>query len=101
MKTASLIALVVGSAVLLVGTVYVWRLGDQAGVGAAAMAKVTCSCVFVDGRPHDACRADDPPGFEGVGTEIDTVKEAVTGRVLGIITRRAIYTDRYGCTLEP
>jgi hypothetical protein len=86
---------------LLVGGVYAVRVADQAGVAAAAMAKVVCSCVFIDGRTLDACRADDPPGFEQVAVEIDEQAKAAVGRLLGVITRRATYSETYGCTLEP
>jgi hypothetical protein len=91
----------VTSLLLGAGGVYATRTADQAGVGAAAMAKVACSCVFVDGRTLEACRADDPPGFEQVAIEIDEKGKSATGRVLGIVTRRATYSEAYGCTLEP
>jgi hypothetical protein len=100
MKIRWLILAVVGLA-LVAGAVYAVRVADQAGIGAAAMAKVTCSCVFVDGRDMRSCRADDPPGFEAVATEVDADAKSVTGRVLGVITRRATYSETYGCTLEP
>ena len=100
MKIRWLIVLVVGF-VLVAGAAYATRVADQAGVGAAAMAKVACSCVFVDGRDLKSCRADDPPGFEAVATEVDHAAKAVTGRVLGVVTRRATYSESFGCTLEP
>jgi hypothetical protein len=89
-------------AVAVIGAgVYVKRIFDQAGVGAAAMAKVACSCVFVDGRDLGACRADDPPGFDGVVVIIDEGAKTATGSVFGLVTRRATYSEAYGCTLEP
>jgi len=100
MKIRWLILLIVGLA-LVAGAAYAMRIADQAGVGAAAMAKVTCSCVFVEGRDLKSCRADDPPGFEAVATEVDAAAKSVTGRVLGVISRRATYSDSYGCTLVP
>jgi hypothetical protein len=56
------------TAALLVGGGGYWgyQTSIAADVGAAAMAKVVCSCVFVDGRTLDACRRDDPPGFESI-----------------------------------
>lgn len=83
------------------GGAYAVQVADQAGVAAAAMAKVNCSCVFVDGRTPAACRADDPPGFAQVVVEIDEKAKTATGRVLGVVTRRATYAEGYGCTLEP
>jgi hypothetical protein len=88
-------------AALAGGSAYAMRVADQAGVAAAAMAKVACSCVFVEGRTLEACRADDPPGFEQVTVEIDETAKTATGRLLGVITRRARYSADYGCTLEP
>lgn len=86
---------------LIAGGIYAERIAGQAGVGAAVMAKVACSCVFVDGRSLGACRADDPPGFEGVAVAIDTGAKTATGSVFGLIKRRAAYSEAYGCTLEP
>lgn len=82
------------------GGVYAMRLADQAGVGAAAIAKTTCSCIFVDGRTLASCRADDPPGFDQIATEIDPAGKSVSARILGV-SRRATYSEAYGCTLEP
>lgn len=83
------------------GGIYAFRAADQAGVGAAAVAKITCSCVFVAARTLESCRADDPPGFDQISTEVDTTTKTVTARILGIVTRRATYSEAYGCTLEP
>ena len=91
----------VGLAALLGGSAYAMRVADQASVAAAAMAKVVCSCVFIDGRPLEACRVDDPPGFEEVPVVIDERAKVATARVLGVITRRATYSKNYGCILEP
>jgi hypothetical protein len=91
-----------GFAVLLIAAgVYVKRLNDQAAVAAAAMAKVACSCVFVDGRDLGSCRADDPPGFEGVVVVVDGAAKTATGSVFGLVNRSATYSEAYGCTLEP
>jgi hypothetical protein len=96
-----LIAAIAVLVLLGAGGAYGYRVKGQADVAAAAMAKVICSCVFVDNRPLEACRADDPPGFEQVGVEIDQTAKTATGRLLGVITRRATYTPLYGCTLDP
>lgn len=86
---------------LLAASLFAWRLAGQAGVAAAAMAKVACSCVFVGERDLRACRADDPPGFEQIAVELDTSVRTATASAIGLITRRATYTEAYGCTLEP
>jgi hypothetical protein len=101
MKMRWLIAAGVALSVLAAASFYGVGMADQAGVAAAAIAKVRCSCVFVAARTPESCRADDPPGFEQIATEIDTAGKVVTARVMGLITRRAIYSDSYGCVLEP
>jgi hypothetical protein len=83
------------------GSYGAWRTAIAADVGAAAMAKVACSCVFVDGRSLQSCRADDPPGFEQVSVVVDMEARVATGTAVGIISRRASYSEAYGCTLEP
>jgi hypothetical protein len=91
----------VAAVVVVAGGYYGWRTAEAAGVGAAAMAKVLCSCVFVGGRSVESCRADDPPGSEGIPVSIDPAAKTATGTVFGIISRRARYHEGYGCTLEP
>lgn len=95
------IAVGVAAVVVAVGGYFGWRTAEAAGVGAAAMAKVVCSCVFLDGRTLESCRADDPPGFEGVPVSLDPATKTATGTLFGIISRRATYHEGYGCTLEP
>lgn len=97
----SSIAAIVVALMLIAGGVYAARVADQAGVGAAAIAKVICSCVFVAGRSLESCRADDPPGFEEIPVAIDRTAKTATGTVLGVISRRAAYSEQYGCTLDP
>ena len=91
-----------GGAIVVAGASYFgWRTSLAADVGASAMAKVVCSCVFVDGRSLESCRADDPPGFEGIPVTVDVASKAATGVLFGIIKRRATYQEGYGCVLEP
>ncbi len=91
-----------GGAIVVAGaSSFGWRTSLAADVGAAAMAKVVCSCVFVDGRSLASCRADDPPGFESVAVTIDDKAKTATGVLFGIIKRRATYQEGYGCVLEP
>lgn len=85
----------------VVGGYGAWQTSIAADVGAAAMAKVACSCVFVEGRSLESCRADDPPGFEQVSVTVDTKVRTATGAVAGVIFRRAVYSEAYGCVLEP
>ncbi len=95
--------LVLGAAAVLAPALgyAAWSFAGSAAVGAAAMAKVACSCVFVEHREIAACRADDPPGFEGISVEIDRSRQVARGSVMGVVSRTAVYTSQYGCTLEP
>lgn len=86
---------------LLAAGLFAWRVAGQAGVAAAAMAKVACSCVFLGERDIGACRADDPPGFEQIAVEIDVSAGTATANAFGLIRRRARHSEIYGCTLEP
>ena len=78
-----------------------WNAVGAASVGAAAMAKVTCSCVFVELRSLQSCQSDNPPGFEGITVEIDERDHAASASVMGLLHRRAVYSSSYGCALEP
>ncbi len=89
------------AALVAVGGYGAWRTSIAADVGAAAMAKVACSCVFVEQRSLESCRADDPPGFEQVSVTVDAKARTATGSVAGVIFRRAAYSEAYGCTLDP
>ena len=91
----------VGGVLVGVGGYYLWQTSISADVGAAAMAKVTCSCVFVDRRTLESCRGDDPPGFEQISVSVDMRARMATGTVAGVVSRRATFNERYGCTLEP
>lgn len=95
------IIMAAGAAGLATAAYFGWSIASSAGVGAAAMAKVACSCVFVEGRSIAECRADDPPGFDGINVSIDESTKSVTGTVLGLIRRTAKFNTDYGCTLEP
>jgi hypothetical protein len=95
------IVLGVVAAIVAAAGYFGWRTAVAADVGAAAIAKVACSCVFIDGRSLASCRADDPPGFEDVNVRIDEAGKSATGIVLGLVKRRATYQDGYGCVLEP
>ena len=96
-----LIIAIVAALLVSAGGYGLWQTSIAADVGAAAMAKVACSCVFVDRRPLESCRADDPPGFEQVSVTLDMQARTATGTAAGVISRRAAYSEAYGCTLEP
>ena len=101
MRRVIVIAAAVAILVVTAATVYALRVASDASVGAAAMAKVVCSCVFVDERALDACRRDDPPGFETIPVTIEASSKTATSTLFGIVSRRATYREETGCTLDP
>ncbi len=82
--------------------VAVWASGPllaEGRIGAAFVARTTCSCVFVAGRSLESCRTDWPPG-----TEILTVRQeknaVVASAALGAVFAEATFEEDYGCTLR-
>lgn len=87
-------------AVLLVGIGVWWSARDTfatARIGTAYVAKQTCSCLFVAGRPPDSCRTDfDPAALQPL--EVVPSSHAVTVSALGgVISSRAEFEKGYGC----
>ena len=85
-------------AVLIVAGV--WTSRDTfatARVGTVYVAKQTCSCLFVAGRPLDSCYTD----FDAEAVrplDVNVSKDAVTVAALGgLISARARYERGYGC----
>lgn len=88
-----------GVLVLLVG-IGVWSARDTfatARIGTTYVAKQTCSCLFVAGRPPDSCRTDfDPAALQSL--EVVASGRAVTVSALGgLISARAEFEKDYGC----
>lgn len=91
--------IVLSVAVLLVG-IGVWSARDTfatARIGTTYVAKQTCSCLFVAGRPPDSCRTDfDPAALQPL--EVVPSSHAVTVSALGgLISSRAEFEKDYGC----
>lgn len=91
--------LIVGVLVLLVG-IGVWSARDTfatARIGTAYVAKQTCSCLFVAGRPLDSCSTDfDPEALRPL--DVVTGNSAVTVSTLGgLISSRAQFENGFGC----
>jgi hypothetical protein len=101
LKMLRMVGGAIAALVLAGGGYWAWQTSIAADVGAAAVAKVFCSCVFVEGRSVEACQADQPPGFDKIPVTVDATMRTATGSVFGIIARRARYSEQYGCTLEP
>lgn len=70
-------------------------------LAAAYRAKETCSCVFVQGRDEEYCRAWTVASPDLARAEVDRAARAVRARALGLWSARARYVDaRRGCVLE-
>lgn len=90
---------IAGLLVLLVG-IGGWGARDTfatARIGTTYVAKQTCSCLFVAGRPPDSCRTDfDPEALRSLDVAI--AGNAVTVSALrGLISARAEFEKGYGC----
>lgn len=85
--------------VLLVG-IGVWSARDTfatARIGTTYVAKQTCSCLFVAGRPLDSCSTDfDPEALQSLDVVVGG--SAVTASALGgLISSRAVFENGFGC----
>jgi hypothetical protein len=68
-----------------------------ARLGTVYVAKQTCSCLFVAGRPMDSCRTDyDPAAIKPLTVEKleNGVKVTALG---GIVSAQAQFEQGYGC----
>ena len=64
------------------------------------VAKTVCSCVFVDLRDLNSCKADLAADHATVGVTLDR-ESGLVGARAGLISRdRARFDPRYGCRLE-
>jgi hypothetical protein len=91
--------LIIGVLAVLIG-VGVWSSRDTlatARVGTVYVAKQTCSCLFVAGRPLDSCYTD----FDAEAVrplDVSVSQSGVTVSALGgVISARAQYEPGYGC----
>lgn len=65
----------------------------------AYAAKRTCSCVFVSNMKSPAVIREEIRPYNFINLEIDYTKKTVTGSLLGLAGRKAIFRDGLGCTL--
>lgn len=91
--------LLIGVLVVLIG-IGVWSSWDTiatARLGTVYVAKQTCSCLFVAGRPLDSCYTD----FDSEAVrplDVSVTQSSVTVSALGgVISARAQYEPGYGC----
>lgn len=76
------------------------QIVSDAEVGARAVAKTACSCVFIARRSLEACRKDDPPGFDMVRAHLDREEKAVKASVFWVIRAEAVYQGATGCAMD-
>lgn len=91
--------LIIGVLAVLV-VVGVWGSRDtlaSARVGTVYVAKQTCSCLFVAGRPLDSCYTDfDADAVQPL--DVSVAQNNVTVSAFGgLISARAQYDAGYGC----
>lgn len=91
--------LIIGVLVVLIGA-GVWSSKDvvaTARVGTVYVAKQTCSCLFVAGRPLDSCYTDfDDEAVRPL--DVSVSQNTVTVSALGgVISARAQFDRGYGC----
>jgi hypothetical protein len=68
-----------------------------ARIGAAYVAKQTCSCLFVAGRPIDSCRKDyDPAAVEPLTIEPSSSSVEVSA-LGGLVSATAEFEQGFGC----
>jgi hypothetical protein len=90
---------IVGVAVVIAaaGAWFAHRVVDQAHIGTAYVAKLTCSCLFVSRRTPQSCATDyDAAAVRPLTREI--AGQSVTVSALGhIIATRAVFEPGFGC----
>lgn len=94
------LAISIGTALVLgVGTWFTYRMVEQAHIGTAYVAKLTCSCLFVSNRPLQSCATDyDLPAAKLLTTEVglQSVTVSAPGR---LVSTRAVFEPGFGCHL--
>lgn len=93
--------MIIGIAVVLVGagTLFAHRLVEQAHIGTAYVAKLTCSCLYVSRRSLQSCATDyDAAAVRPLTREV--AGQSVTVSALGhLIASRAVFEQGFGCHL--
>jgi hypothetical protein len=68
-----------------------------AHMGATYVAKQTCSCLFVAGRPMDSCRTDyEPDAIKPLTIEAGS-SEVKVSALAGLVSARAEFEQGFGC----
>jgi CubicO group peptidase (beta-lactamase class C family) len=84
---------------LLIPLVYGIRYGYQyAQIGAAYNAKMTCSCLFISGRPLESIESEDLYAIPFASQTVDYEHKMVTSSIYGI-RKKAFFRPGLGCTI--
>lgn len=93
--------LLIGAGVVVVivaGAMYAGRdTWASAKIGTVYVAKQTCSCLFVAGRPMESCRTDyDPAAIKPL--TVEALDQGVKVSALaGLVSARAEFEPGFGC----
>ena len=68
-----------------------------ARLGTVYVAKQTCSCLFVAGRPMDSCRTDYDPAALKPLTVATTQHSVEVSALRGLVSARAEFEPGFGC----
>ena len=102
-RNLSLAVYAVPAALLLIAAFWfliVHPAAEAAHISSGYVAKTICSCVFVDQRDLDACRADLAPGYQSIGIALDPDNLSVRAHA-GVMSKDSAHFDpRYGCRLD-
>jgi len=95
--------LIATAGIVAVGCFLLWKIDEMAGVASGYFAKVSCSEIFLAGRPAsvvtDGEFNDISPAFDFVDFNIDVSHKTVGASLFGFGAAKAIYRAGYGCTL--
>lgn len=90
---------ILGVFIVFAGAAFTFLITQVAPVGSAYAAKRLCSCVFISKRTPDSVLQEELGRYGYVGTSIDHERKTVTGSILGLAKRTAVYREGLGCTL--
>lgn len=92
-----LIGIVVVAAIVGIAVFFGRDTWATARIGTVYVAKQTCSCLFVAGRPMDSCRTDyDPAAIEPL--TVEKLEQGVKVSALaGLVSAQAQFEPGFGC----
>jgi hypothetical protein len=98
MRSKGLVIGIVVLAAIASGVVFFGRdTWATAKIGTVYVAKQTCSCLFVAGRPMDSCRTDyDPAAIKPLTVEPSDSGVKVSA-LAGLVSAQAQFEPGFGC----